>query len=708
MAADINIREHLIVLPPDGQPASSLESAAASGRVIHEYGPRVKITALPEGTEAAAGATSSPGSLGNLDGLDEIGRYGLEALQLRESQAFAQAKANRAYDGFSWSDGGTDDFCCTDEATSHEEAAALANAPATSARLNGSVAVGIVIVQGPTEALKFTTAERTKVVAEVQNGLGWLGAQNPSGAVVWKYDIQVISITTQPGADTLTSSEKEARWRDPVMQKMGYGTGMSAVSKYVEAIRTSLKTDWTYCAFFTKYPLGHFAYASIGGPRLVMQYANDGWGPDNIDRVFAHETGHIFGAPDEYKSSNCTCGGSWGYHGQPNANCEACNPNSVDCIMKGNTWNMCAYTPYHLGFPLVEQRYSGVWRAGSGKYGLWVNSSWDAFNTKWNEWAQQGLRLQDLKITTEGNIRRYHGVWNAGTGAYGLWVNVDWNNFVAKWQQWAQQGLRLIDLEIVPGAVDMFSGVWTGGNDAYGLWVNADWNNFVAKWNEWGQQGLRLIDLKVVNKNGQLKYSGVWRAGSGGYALWANVTWESFTQKWKEWAQQGLRLIDLEIVVVNGERRYFGVWGPGSDAYGLWVNADWPNFKAKWEEWSGQGLRLMDIDIYHPQNVGSPMPSTGQSRAASFGNDENGPHGVGFSSVGDGASNDLGVGGVVFPAAPNAEAQAFGPNNGTAEQQVGLGGLGNAEAAGSDAAFGGLGQAPGVIYGDEGFGGHVL
>jgi hypothetical protein len=82
-----------------------------------------------------------------------------------------------------------------------------------------------------------------------------------------------------------------------------------------------------------------------------MHYENDGWGPDNIDRVFAHETGHIFGAPDEYQASGCSCGGSFGFFRKPNINCEGCAPDGgTDCIMRANTWAMCQVTPLHLGF----------------------------------------------------------------------------------------------------------------------------------------------------------------------------------------------------------------------------------------------------------------------------------------------------------------------------------------------------------------------
>ncbi len=105
------------------------------------------------------------------------------------------------------------------------------------------------------------------------------------------------------------------------MAKIGFAPNFGGVQDYVRSIRANLATKWAYVAFFTKYPIPHFAYASK--PRLVMHYANDGWGPDNIDRVFTHETGHIFGCPDEYAASNCSCDTKAGYLREVNGNCQS-------------------------------------------------------------------------------------------------------------------------------------------------------------------------------------------------------------------------------------------------------------------------------------------------------------------------------------------------------------------------------------------------
>ena len=309
-----------------------LEAGRPPGRVLHRFG-RVSIVS----PEPGMAAPRAPEELAP-DDLDETERLGLAALRLRESDEFLAAKRSRPRDGQPWE--------MTDCTTVEPPPRPAPGAPAepTSAFLEGSVAVGIVIVQGPTSGLELSEAQRTKVVAEVQNGLGFFMETNPVAGITFSFDIHNVQLDVPPDPE---AESLEAVWRDPAMASLGF----SDVVDFVEDLRARLGTRWAYCGFFTKYPVEHFAYASIGGPRLVMHYDNDGWGPDNIDRVFAHETAHVFGAPDEYAGSGCDCGGSWGRFGLPNGNCESCAAGGgVDCLMRENTWALCSFTPGHLGW----------------------------------------------------------------------------------------------------------------------------------------------------------------------------------------------------------------------------------------------------------------------------------------------------------------------------------------------------------------------
>jgi hypothetical protein len=214
--------------------------------------------------------------------------------------------------------------------------------------LIGSVAVGIIMVEGPTANLQFSQAERTKVVAEVQEGLTWLGRQDPRASVTWAYDIKTVRVNVAPNNNLTGYEPLEGLWRNPAMAQLGFSPDFNGVRNYVASIRTSLGTRWGYVGYFTKYPLNHFAYASK--PRLVMHYNNDGWGPDNIDRVFTHETGHIFGCPDEYANSGCNCTSLYGYLQERNGNCERCASPFQQCLMAANSWAMCPFTFGHLGW----------------------------------------------------------------------------------------------------------------------------------------------------------------------------------------------------------------------------------------------------------------------------------------------------------------------------------------------------------------------
>lgn len=263
--------------------------------------------------------------------------------------------------------------------------------------------------------------------------------------------------------------------------------------------------------------------------------------------------------------------------------------------------------------------HTGVWRSGSGNYGLWVNSNWQSFQEKWQQWGAQGLRLVDIDVRRVGNEDRYSGVWLPGTGAYGLWINASWDSLVAKWKEWGAQGLRLVDLNVRRvGTQDLYSGVWQAGTQAYGLWGGATWDSFVAKWKEWAAQGLRLVDINAHVVGGVARYTGVWLAGTGGYGLWGGATWDSFVAKWKEWSAQGFRLVDINVHQEGGTNRYSGAFLTGNDGYYLWADVPWESFRARWEQLAAQGLRLVDYEFTMPAMAdagdldiaGTPTPST--------------------------------------------------------------------------------------------------
>ena len=215
----------------------------------------------------------------------------------------------------------------------------------------GSVVVGVVVVSRDQGAEQLTTAEHRHILQQVEQGLDFLANAEPRARLTFVYDYQPITVDVAPGPDATIGGRYERferGWRDAALAEMGYAAGRDGYRRYVDDIRGRYQTDWAYVAFFTKYPLNHFAYAIW--EKLVMHYDNDGWGSENIHRVFAHESCHIFGAADEYGS--CACGGQHGYLQAPNNNCVNCFPPGTQerCLMNRNVLTMCDHSRRQIGW----------------------------------------------------------------------------------------------------------------------------------------------------------------------------------------------------------------------------------------------------------------------------------------------------------------------------------------------------------------------
>jgi PKD repeat protein len=191
------------------------------------------------------------------------------------------------------------------------------------------------------------------VTSEIQAALDWWSAENPSADVTftvdWNYRVPTsYEPINRPHTD-------QGLWIHEAMSYLGY-TGVNyftQVEGYVNALRNSTGTDWAFAMFIvdssndadggfadsTSGGWKYFAYAYIGGPFLVMTYDNYNWGIGNMDRVTAHEMGHIFYATDEYD-------GEPDYSGYLNV----LDVDGSGALMDDNTWWLSTGTMGQIGW----------------------------------------------------------------------------------------------------------------------------------------------------------------------------------------------------------------------------------------------------------------------------------------------------------------------------------------------------------------------
>ncbi len=221
----------------------------------------------------------------------------------------------------------------------------------------GTVLVNVVLMESngrfDADTETWTAGQIARVKSEINEGLGWwesLNAKMTNG----HQDLHFITDFTYANSPVPTRYEPinrphtdENLWIDDFLSAVGYNSAYDYrvdVARYDNARRSAVKTDWVTTVFVVNSDHDkdgafadsrYFAYACVGGPFLVMNYKNDGWGIDKMGQVLAHEMGHIFYALDEYPQSNSYNDRS-GYDNIQNLNAADGNPNPstrVDSIM---------------------------------------------------------------------------------------------------------------------------------------------------------------------------------------------------------------------------------------------------------------------------------------------------------------------------------------------------------------------------------------
>lgn len=299
----------------------------------------------------------------------------------------------------------------------------------TGFELVGLISVATVLVDGPADTPEaFTDAQRSTVLTAVANAEQQLGAvaekYSPGRRKLCWFFNSVHTVVYTPPAGTISEptdtrndraafenevASLEGVWLPPAMTAVFTSIGRTpstaagapdAVTQFCDyliglpAWPFSFMPRRAIVLFFTKFPTGWMAY----GHGLVSNYSvfqidwlastspflatgASGWGTENLDRVVAHEMGHLFGGMDEY--DGCNIRDVSGPDNDANTNCVkladgTVNASSVDCLMKDITRDaLCPATPGHFGWldddrdGLVdaERPIAATLLTGSGKSG---------------------------------------------------------------------------------------------------------------------------------------------------------------------------------------------------------------------------------------------------------------------------------------------------------------------------------------------------
>ncbi len=150
----------------------------------------------------------------------------------------------------------------------------------------GKIAAVILIASGP-GSLAISDKETTKILSECQAGLKFWSNQAAMKKVrlsfVMYYGKATISASNPTSCSSYASCHDN--FANPTLKAFGFPTGKTGRDKLAQAIKNHARADGVFLAFFSKYRQSHFAYAYFGGGPTYMQYSNDGWGTDQIDRV---------------------------------------------------------------------------------------------------------------------------------------------------------------------------------------------------------------------------------------------------------------------------------------------------------------------------------------------------------------------------------------------------------------------------------------
>ena len=212
----------------------------------------------------------------------------------------------------------------------------------------------------------WTEELRSAAIASILTNLAWWSDMAASYGKVKTFTVReyapddtVCAVDFDPteGYDNENAWVLDRRFQQPIMNALGYSSANTTLNMraFCHDLRTAEATDWAYAAFLLVGKNTVRGHAFIGGPATVITASQLGTG-----LLFAHETGHVYHALDEYFEHNASNRrAKQSRFGVPNGNHHFRNYPVQPSLMEHGYPALSGYAAVHLGL-LDTVRYTRV------------------------------------------------------------------------------------------------------------------------------------------------------------------------------------------------------------------------------------------------------------------------------------------------------------------------------------------------------------
>jgi archaellin len=214
----------------------------------------------------------------------------------------------------------------------------------TSELMIGKIVVAIVFVesngrvQPSTE--DWTRAEQQRFIDAATDAFNWWRVREPRAGIEFAFKVyRNVPTGYEPISNTIG---QQTTWMPEVLDFIGAPSG-SSVSERMRSFDNQMRDEYNAHWGITlividstndpddAFPGGlESGVAYLNGPYAITTSETMG-SQDYLEPYIAHELGHLFGAADEYATSDCNCSDRSGYLQVLNSNCD--NPSQGSCYI---------------------------------------------------------------------------------------------------------------------------------------------------------------------------------------------------------------------------------------------------------------------------------------------------------------------------------------------------------------------------------------